>query len=938
MRGAGPSRTPAEGSHIENRQDVLARLIFALLVAAVFGHVWFASTPLPFGGPNILPAIAAALLAVVLRLWRAAPSLRGGVGVALGARRAFAAFFPKRFRSAAPVLLIAFAMWAWVHVVYLRADTFDSTRAGQFTVGIGVLFASLCVLSARRAGGLIAAIVVAVSLSALFGICVLAVGGPFVDAWLRIAEVAGKDLRTVLVDGRTAGATAHTATFGYHLTVAIPLAFAALILGAPVRWGRWALASDAALLLLLTCMLAALAVNASRSAILGVAVGVCLCVVGAVTAPLGFRHGGVVRLLVVGPLSLLAPLALFNPWFNVGDIVEELRPVRFQGGGVLNLEIGGQALLSDDPHVLGHRFEGCEPGVEYRVGLRAEYVQGVGMRSLRKTKADANGDIVITWRGDPTKSVVGYQFRLRKAGVGGVEGAGGAGTGPVWRSFAPALRSRGVRLAVSELTVGRAALTRGDPGIVGSTMRDLVPGQGYDLQLRAVVDGPLSQASGHADEDGRLVFTWRNAVLPNGFYRCRLRRSPDGPWSVWRRCQPFLPRPPVWPELRDGGETLKPAAGGVERVGHEFAGFWPWRWYLVQIQEVLVDGVARAPRHGEVVFSPRRSDHFVVTWPAPRAPEGISGYRFRTRGVESDWLPWRAFTPSLSGKVPVPVPAGSAAQDGQLIRHTLWGLPPGTRQSVRLRVRSGAVFGAESAVVDGVVAEDGGFALAWRQAPEGSEGKTAVVQFRRQPPIRTRWLPWRDLTPPVDGGRTTVALGAPGNADDEAVNVAHVARRFDGGLPLRRIEVLDSHMRIRPLQVGVAWRYALDHPFGAGVYRPNRSHIGEDVSDAWLYEMLRVWPHNQFLHTMTLYGFPGLCLHLLFYGFLVRAAWRAGRLAWREPRAELRFLVIAAIAAWAAYSVNSLFIPTGPFLQDWNHYFVLGLLLSLEGILAGERR
>ena len=70
---------------------------------------------------------------------------------------------------------------------------------------------------------------------------------------------------------------------------------------------------------------------------------------------------------------------------------------------------------------------------------------------------------------------------------------------------------------------------------------------------------------------------------------------------------------------------------------------------------------------------------------------------------------------------------------------------------------------------------------------------------------------------------------------------------------------------------------------------------------------------------------------------MARAAWRAGRLAWREPRADLRFVAVAVIGAWAAYSVNSLFVPTGPFVEDWSHCFVLGLLLSLEDILAEEQ-
>ena len=819
-------------------------------------------------------------------------------------------------------------MWAWVLSVYLRTDNFDSMRMGQLTVGIGVLFASLCVLSARRARGLIAAIVIATSISALFGVGVLVVGKPFVDVWLHIASVAESDLETILLYGRTAGAAVHPATLGYQLAVAIVLGFAILVFGAPASRGGRGRALDAVFFSLLTFMLIALAVNASRATVLGVTVGVGLCAAGVATGPAWRR--GVPRLLVVGPSTLLALSAIFNPWFNVGNVVEELRPARLEEEDVFGLAVGGEALASDDPLVLGHRFEGLTPGEEYDVRLRARYGKGYGVRGAIIATADAAGGIVITWRAHSKWPVDSYQFCVWKPGALPLDN---------WRDFAPALRSRGVRILVADLTVGTAALARDDPDILASEISGLAPGQAYDLQLRTMVDGPASQAHGQADKDGRLVFSWRRAVLPSSRYQCRVRRVPAGPWSRWKSCQPTLSRPPVWPGLRDGSETLSPAEAGAERIGHEFAGFRSWKWYRVQIQETLADGVARPPRHGEVLFSPRRTSHFVVTWPAPPVPEGVAGYRFRTREIEADWLPWRAFKPSLSTKVPalVLMPTDGSVVLDHAVRHTLLGLPPGTKQRVQLRVRFERGFGRESASVGGVVAEDGSLLLAWREPP-GT--RVEAVQFRRQSRVLERWLLWRDLVSPLDGGFTTVDLTASGRVGYEAAATAHATQRLGSALRLqpRLLKTSDLSARSRVPQTITAWRYALDHPFGTGVYAPSRVHAGAAWSDAVVEEILRLWPHNQFLHVMVLYGFPGLCLLLLFYGFLVRAAWRAGKLAWREPCAELRFLVVAVVSAWVAYSVNSLLFPTGPFLQDWGHYFVLGLLLSLEGILAEERR
>ena len=908
------------------RRDALAGLVFALLVLAVFGQIWFASTPLPFGGPNIGAAVAAALLAVVLWVWQSAPLARSaGVGHAM-------AVGLQRFRPALPALVVALAMWVWVFSTYLRTGTFDPMRMGQLTAGIGTLFALLCVLSARRGRRLIAAIVIATALSALFGIGVLVVGQRFVDVWLHIANVAEKDLETIIIFGRTAGAAVHPGTLGYQLAVALVLGFAILVLGPPTRHGRLTRLADVAVFVLVTSMLVSLAVNATRSTILGVAMGVVLCVVGATTAPAPRR--GVVRLLVVGPALALALFALFNPWFNLGSLFEAARPVRPNVGDIADLVAGDRALSSNDPQVLGHRFDGYKPGVTYEVRLRTIHLEGFGWRSEVHATADANGGFVLTWRHDTKFAVTGYQFRVREAKASRFQS---------WRWFIPALRSRGATLAVRGLAVGSAGVSFEDKAVIGVEVAGFVPARTYDVQLRAMLPaekGPSSQAAGAADGDGRLVFTWRRVVLPNVTYQFRARQSPHEQWPAWRDCAPTLPRPPVWSGLQVGTETLGAATPGDERIGHRFAGRRPWKWYRVQVREALIDGVERPARHGEISLRSGRRSFFVLTWPAPRAPEGVAYYQFRIREAMSDWFPWRDFTASLSSRTPVPstVPVGwSVVLDSGMSRHTLLGLPPGENQELQLRLRTAHGFGRASRIVDGAASEDGSFVLAWREA---RAAQVTGVQFRQRLSARNLWEPWRNLQEPFDGGRTMVDARATGVRGSKAANVAHTAQSTGGGLHVqwRLFQVKDLSARSRLPQTKVALRYALDHPFGTGVYRPDRSHVGKDYPETMSEDILRLWPHNQFLHVLVLYGIPGLGLHLLFYAFLVRAAWRAAKLVWREPRADLRFLVVAVLAAWSAYSVNSLLLPTGPFLQDWGHYFVVGLLLSLEGIIAKERQ
>lgn len=908
------------------RQDALAGLVFALLVLAVFGQIWFASTPLPFGGPNIAAAAAAALLAVVLWVWQSAPLARSA-----GVRHAIAAGFLERFRPALPALAVALAMWAWVLSVYLRTGTFDSMRMGQLTTGIGTLFALLCVLSVRRGRRLIAALVIATSVSALFGIGVLVVGQRFVDVWMYIANVAEADLEAILVFGRTAGAAVHSGTLGYQLAVALVLGFATLVLGPPARHGRLTRLADAAVFVLVTSMLVSLVVNATRSTMLGVAMGVVLCVVGVTTAPAPRR--GVVRLLVVGPALALALLAFFNPWLNLGSLFEEARPVRRSAGDIVGLTAGDGA-LSSDGQVLGHRFDGYEPGTTYKIRLRPIYPQGFGWRSEATATADAAGGFVLTWRRNPKIEVTGYQFKMRDVRVDEFS---------KWRWFIPALRSRGATLAVRGLAVGSAGASFDDETRIGVEVADLVPARTYDVQLRAVSpaeEGPFVQATGAADGDGRLVFTWRRVVLSNVAYRFRMRQPPDEQWPAWRDCVPTLPRPPVWPGLQTGIEALGAATLGDERIGHHFTGPRPWKWYRVQVREALVDGVERAARHGEVLVTPRRQNTFALTWPAPRAPEGVAHYQFRIREIVSDWLPWTDFTASLSSRTPVPstIPVGwSVILDGGMSRHTLLGLPRGQNQTLQMRLRTAHGFGGNSGTVDGPASEDGSFVLAWRE-PQAVQ--VTGVQLRRQSASVVRWGPWRDLRKPFDGGRTMVDSRATGVKGSKALDMAQTAQGVGGALhvPWRLFQAKDLSARSRLPQMAMALRYAIDHPFGAGVYRPGRSHVGKDYPEIMSEEILRLWPHNQFLHVLVLYGIPGLGLHLLFYAFLVRAAWRTAKLVWHEPRADLRFLVVAVLAAWGAYSVNSLLLPTGPFLQDWGHYFVVGLLLSLEGIIAKERQ
>ena len=142
-------------------------------------------------------------------------------------------------------------------------------------------------------------------------------------------------------------------------------------------------------------------------------------------------------------------------------------------------------------------------------------------------------------------------------------------------------------------------------------------------------------------------------------------------------------------------------------------------------------------------------------------------------------------------------------------------------------------------------------------------------------------------------------------------------------------------MQLRTCQVIAAWRYFVENPFGTGIYSPERSHICADVEPVMAEHLLRHWPHNQFLHILVIYGFPGLILLTLFYLLVLRALYPTIRAIIAAGDSGLHFLGVAVLGAFVAYTVTSLLTPLGPFIIDWGHFFVLGLIFSLQRITAG---
>ncbi len=156
--------------------------------------------------------------------------------------------------------------------------------------------------------------------------------------------------------------------------------------------------------------------------------------------------------------------------------------------------------------------------------------------------------------------------------------------------------------------------------------------------------------------------------------------------------------------------------------------------------------------------------------------------------------------------------------------------------------------------------------------------------------------------------------------------------------PGRFVQLEGRSAQVRGPMQATALNYALRHPLGTGVYRPDESYIPAGVEPHLQRMIVGTATHNQFLNVLTYYGFPGLVLLILFYGLVVRQLWRLWHGVARGASERTRWLVAGCAGAVLAYLLNSLLHNAGPFVGDWFHWYVIGLLFSLrwtEGTVAG---
>ncbi len=377
------------------RRDAITRLIFVLLLATIFAHVWFGSAPLPLGGPNVILAAVAVALSLAYLL-----------GAALA----------EDFRPVIPMIAVSLSLLIWGLTVHLFTDALFPTRLGQTGMGIGILFAVyLCVDSVRRGVLMAMAIILATFVSALFGMVVIFFGDPFFSFWRSLALVEERQLAHIWQQSQVAGLAPDFWTLNFQLVVAFCLAFAAF-LHTPFGKGKMFKAIFA-LYFALMGMATVLIINTSRSGILGVLFGAIFIAILSMRRPRVWRRLALgVPLIAMGHLIFLESLPMVAALIGDDSAVGKAPTASDEGPTVDGLATGFDSLIDAPAKTIGCLITGLTPGREYAIQLRVQKTHGYEKHEIID-RAGPHKQIVLTWReiGDST-GIIGYRLRLRPIG------------------------------------------------------------------------------------------------------------------------------------------------------------------------------------------------------------------------------------------------------------------------------------------------------------------------------------------------------------------------------------------------------------------------------------------------------------------------------------------------------------------------------------------
>ena len=350
-----------------------------------------------------------------------------------------------------------------------------------------------------------------------------------------------------------------------------------------------------------------------------------------------------------------------------------------------------------------------------------------------------------------------------------------------------------------------------------------------------------------------------------------------------------------------------------------------------------------------------------VSWYEPADAARVSAYEFRRRPVaEDDWTPWQRFVPAMSSRGQLffdpaveygPAASSQTASDlgddprFRAVRHVLSGFQPRRRYLIHLEMGEAEHRTMFPMMVRASAAGEAPLVWFERSRPPAPRGH----RVRARLPAGDEWTPWHTLAraPDIDGDahavdglRTILNVGELRRAPVAEMPATHnPLDYFCHYLRGERFGFFNASSASRLHQASDALHHLAANMLGAGTHLPERAAPRRSTAqDQRLDLVVDEAPHNQALHVAVLFGLPGLALFGVFYAVVCWAAMRTMRLALGNPSANCQFLAAAVVGAVVAYTVVSLSTPIGPFTFGWGHFYLLGLLFGVLGLVEAHSR
>ena len=602
-------------------------------------------------------------------------------------------------------------------------------------------------------------------------------------------------------------------------------------------------------------------------------------------------------------------LAQWQPW---QDVTAEVQVNRADFAN-LSGDIDALTRPGAGP-LIGHTFQGLSFRYNYLAQLRPKFGDSYGAPSdevvVRPWKV---GEFTLTWTDSRDPAITGYQYRLRRFSVE---------EWVPWRDFVPTISAQGPQLIAVSPDRAVAVPPSANRPVLRHLQPGLLPGLEYTLQLRARNQHgygiPSPEIAVTSAADGAVTLAWLQPDDPAAItgYQFRQWSPVNLLWEPWQDFHPAVTALEPPDEILVAQAPRESAAAPTPAAALAAAAIEPT--------------AAPAP---EVAAAAPTAETAIAEPTTPPAAEAIADEPTSTPPQEVAAIEPTAASPAEIVVGPTASPLLEMAIEEPTVAPTD---EPAITEPTTAPTALASVVEPTTAPTEPPAAIEP-TTVPTLSAPAVEPTDAPLAEIPVAPPAAAVSSA-AAVTAAVDAAPAAPAPPAPSDARLTAARTARdLAAAETEPVGSRLFSVSNWWLQNRACQVTAALRYSADYPLGTGIYTPDRSHICADIPEVMAADLLRLWPHNQFLHILVIYGIPGLILLILFYVLVIRSLLRSGRVSLRAGNGHLPFLGIAIIGSFTAYTIATLLTPSGPFIIDWSHFIIIGLIFSLGRITAALR-